>query len=353
MPSAGKRKPLPRKAKAGNAQSKRPRPAVEASTVSNHPLMSDQAVEAIVNKVMEKVNANLSQPANSLLEVPATAVAPEQNPPSSSSPANDQTPHESITSSLVEGAVQAVHSAITGEASAAAVPDNLFSSPSLPIDARVSDRLRAKIWNNEYFEFSLLLSNPVHDGKYQLTISSSASAGSAQALSLEPITKAKKALNLDNWLKCFYIFVAVFTRKYPSEAPGLMKYGEVVQDLASRNHNWRFYDENFRYLRQSNPSAFPWEKIHWELWMRAFHMPSVKPPVSRPAHSRSGGETPPTGYCYRFSRGKECSGGCSYKHLCFKCEGTHPPKQCSNFRPQSRPAKSAPASGSSTTKPKA
>ena len=49
-----------------------------------------------------------------------------------------------------------------------------------------------------------------------------------------------------------------------------MKYWEkIVQDLAARGHNWHYYDENFRYLRQNQPSAFPWGVIHWELWMRS------------------------------------------------------------------------------------
>ena len=41
------------------------------------------------------------------------------------------------------------------------VPTELFSSPSLAIDARVSEKLHAKIWSDEFFDFSFLLSNPV------------------------------------------------------------------------------------------------------------------------------------------------------------------------------------------------
>ena len=58
-----------------------------------------------------------------------------------------------------------------------------------------------------------------------------------------------------------------------------MKYGEVVQDLAARGHNWKFYDENFRFLRQSQPAAFPWINIHWELWMRS-QQPIVRKPTA-------------------------------------------------------------------------
>lgn len=36
------------------------------------------------------------------------------------------------------------------------------------------------------------------------------------------------------------------------EAPALMKYGEVVRDLAARGGDWRFYDTQFRNLRQTS-----------------------------------------------------------------------------------------------------
>lgn len=32
----------------------------------------------------------------------------------------------------------------------------------------------------------------------------------------------------------FHVFVGVYTGRYPSEAPGLMKYGDTIQDLAAR-----------------------------------------------------------------------------------------------------------------------
>jgi hypothetical protein len=45
------------------------------------------------------------------------------------------------------------------------------------------------------------------------------------------------------WMSAFRIFVGVYTQKYPHESPVLMKYGNIVQDLADRGHNWHFYDE--------------------------------------------------------------------------------------------------------------
>ncbi|RUA06909.1 MAG: hypothetical protein DSY43_00965 [Gammaproteobacteria bacterium] len=242
----------------------------------------------------------------------------------------------------------AVQSALTGEPNQLALPKELFSSPNLAIDARVSEKLQSKIWNNEYLDFSLLLSNPVLEGKYQLTVTT-ANNESSHALCLEPVSKSKKITSIETWISCFHIFVGVFTRKYPNEAPALMKYGEVVQELASRGQHWRFYDENFRFLRQSQPSSLPWGTIHWELWMRCHQQVSNKPTIP-PTSIKSRNDNPPKGYCFKFSRGAKCM-GCSFKHQCFKCEGSHQPKLC-NFRAQPRSFKSRQNAGAPATKPK-
>jgi len=74
-------------------------------------------------------------------------------------------------------------------------------------------------------------------------------------LCLEPLQNSKNANTIDNWT--FQIFVGVYTTKFPAEAPALMKYGEVVRDLAGKGANWIYYDTNFRYLTQQKPAEFP------------------------------------------------------------------------------------------------
>ena len=49
-------------------------------------------------------------------------------------------------------------------------------------------------------------------------------------------------------MSAFRIFVSVYTLKFSTEAPALMKHGEIVQDLAVKNHKLKFSYENFRYL---------------------------------------------------------------------------------------------------------
>ena len=53
---------------------------------------------------------------------------------------------------LVLGPLNNTQALLSGESQ---VPTELLSSPSLPIDARVSEKLRAKIWNSEFFNLVL------------------------------------------------------------------------------------------------------------------------------------------------------------------------------------------------------
>ena len=199
----------------------------------------------------------------------------------------------------------------------------------------MSNKTKTTIWNQEFIDFGSLLVNPTLDGRYHLTIQNSGE-GIGPALSFEPVNKAKKITCIDTWLQAFHVFVGIYSSRYPQEAPGLMKYGTTVQDLAIRGHNWRFYDENFRYLRQTQASSLPWESIHWELWLRSQNNPSTQrtPPAGR-ARKPFSPLRVPTGYCFKFHKGGDCS-GCVFKHSCFKCEGSHRALHCS-FRAPSRP----------------
>ena len=76
-------------------------------------------------------------------------------------------------------------------------PNTLFISPSLPIDARVSAKLRAKILKNEFIEFGALATNPVLESKFQVVLQSSlpSSAMSLLVISLN-FTRVVTALDV-------------------------------------------------------------------------------------------------------------------------------------------------------------
>ncbi|XP_044181866.1 uncharacterized protein LOC122962697 isoform X1 [Acropora millepora] len=136
----------------------------------------------------------------------------------------------------------------------------------------------------------------------------------------------------------------IYTSKYPAEAPALKKYGEIIQDLAARGHNWRYYDQKFRFLRQKQASAFPWGVLHGELWLRAQSPLTKKPQPANVVKPRARTDLPrvPQGFCFKFHRGLACS-GCSFKHSCFKCSGEHRATLCT-FRAPSKPSNSGPQS---------
>ena len=249
-----------------------------------------------------------------------------------------------LAGTILQSSVGTTQASLSGEVQ---IPAQLFTSPSLPIDARVSEKIRSKIWNNEFFDFADLLSNPVFEDRYQLTLSNS-STQKFPALWVEPLSRAKKHMSIETWLSCLHNFVGVYTSRFPHEAPALMKYGEVVQDLAARGGNWKFYDENFRFLRQAQPASFPWGVTHWELWMRAQHSVKQQTNAANPGRAKPQDRGTSKGYCFKFHKGMECIPNCAYKHLCYKCQGSHPVSRC-NFRGQSRvtsnkplPAKSQP-----------
>ena len=57
------------------------------------------------------------------------------------------------------------------------------------------------------------------------------------------------------------MFVAVYTIRVPNAISSLMKYYEVVRDIAAKQGNWRYYDKHFQFLPQSKPDRYPWDTV--------------------------------------------------------------------------------------------
>ena len=300
--------------------------AVE-STISS--TLSTAEVTSIATAVAQSVLASLQSallptPIQNAREVPLVSL-----------------PGPSEADAQVQGPVASALEGLSGESVNLEVarPQPLglshFNSITMPIGAQVSPKIKAKIWANEFVEFGLLINPRVGETRYQLSINQN--DNSVPTLSLEPSSRIKPITTIDLWTSAFQVFVGVYTSKFPQEAPSLMKYGEVVRDLAARGGNWRFYDTQFRSLRQSNVPGMPWGTTHWELWIRAQNMKlnTQARPNSSPASTVQLGPFVPLGYCRRYHKGFKCA-GCNYKHQCFKCGATHCAKTC-NFRP-SRPS---------------
>ena len=318
----------------------------EVGNTPSDPVLPTGFLDQVVARVTTEVTTQL-QPLFSGSTVMqsdvtlSTESAPSQHgPPASQAPAFVQ-PSVLATASQgqtevpvvghpIQQAVTSVQADLSGEQGlfpSLPRPQDPFTSINLPVDARVAMKLKTKIWQQEYIDFGSLLVNPTLDGNFQLTIQKS-TEGLSPTLALEPLNKPKKISSIDTWLQAFHVFVGVYASRYPNEAPGLMKYGSTIQDLAVRGHNWRFYDENFRFLRQSQATSLPWGSVHWELWLRS------QSPLKKLSTSVTGTKlfspiSIPRGYCFKYHRGGDCA-GCSFKHTCCKCEGAHRALHC-NF----------------------
>lgn len=84
-----------------------------------------------------------------------------------------------------------------------------------------------KITSDEYTNFGILITNHMQqDNKYQSSIING--VGDQPCLCLEPSYKTKRIINIESWMSAFRIFVEVYTRKYPAQAPALMKYSNLI-----------------------------------------------------------------------------------------------------------------------------
>ena len=131
----------------------------------------------------------------------------------------------------------------------------LHTQIGVPLASRISEKIQSKIWANEYIDLGMLLHRiSPSDYKYNFVVQTTQS-NDRPVISLEPAQKAKRIIAIDQWITAFQTFVAIYTVRFPKDAPALMKYSETVRDLAAKNAHWRYYDENFRYLRQKK--TFP------------------------------------------------------------------------------------------------
>ena len=121
----------------------------------------------------------------------------------------------------------------------------------------------------------------------------------------------------------------------PLEIPALLKYAEIVRDIASRKpgHSFLYYDTQFRQARETIP--LPWDRIHTELWVMActaYQQPSVisnRPfrSATRPDFSKSKRFWENT--CWPYNRQSGCRNQkCSQPHICGYCKGSHTAATC-------------------------
>ena len=300
-----------------------PQPVVSSNTAA----LSPETIAAISAAVSAGIRSGLQE---------AGITRPRANPPTTPRPQVEfvsdipaSTSHSATP--VVQQAVAQAVGQLTGAPHASPSKTTQFISHSLPLAARVPDRVKAKIWANDYIDIGTLLNASVaSEDSYVFKVLQGENG--QPVVSVVPNEKRRTIQTIEQWTGAFQTFVAIFVEKHPEATPGLMKYSSIVRELAAQGANWRFYDENFRMLRQQE--TVPWDQLHSELWLRA---QSQRNQVNQSQRSqaqlrmRYDSSSIPKGFCFRFHNGTHCD-GCSYKHQCFQCGGNHPIFRCKSNR---------------------
>ena len=200
-----------------------------------------------------------------------------------------------------------------------------FTSVATDLEARVSAKLKAKIWANEYVDSGAQLSYFPDDEKFILSFNSD--DGKLPSLCLEPSKPKPKLLSLGQWQTAFKTVVAVYTVKYPLKFVALLKHCEVVRYIANKSGNRTgvITTSNFAICVKQTQINLPGTGYCGNSGTRPFtylqdNTRNKKPP-NRPFLSF------PKGVCWKIHFGEFCA-SCRFKHTCFKCGSTHPANQC-------------------------
>ena len=213
----------------------------------------------------------------------------------------------------------------------------------LPLGSNVNSIIKNKIWANEFVELGTLLSSNDKSQAKQLIVENN---------KLAFVDNSKHIKTIDQWVPAFTVFITIYCEKYSGSYKDLLKYMDIVRDMARRRGNWYQYDVDFRKSKcQLNVT---WGNMHHQLWLS--HMVpdenrasanTMAKVTSTFSHASMSVPRIPTGYCVKFHTGNNCKLPCRYNHRCFVCNLLHSVTQCrynqnndtygdkSNFRAQS------------------
>ena len=210
-----KRKRAPRSRRASQVST-----GVPSASTSSQPSgrfeFSDDVISRLADAVTQRMQQESTSTTTSTSSTPvvegpviATAVTSPPPPPVST----NQPPVVEVPN--IPAQLASVHTSLVGPSTSTAPTSGELADPfvssSLSIDARVTDKIRNKIWKHEYIDFGTLLVSPIKQNRYRISLSNTDDSDHDPALCLEPAEKPRKITTLDSWLSAFHIFVGVYT----------------------------------------------------------------------------------------------------------------------------------------------
>ena len=210
------------------------------------------------------------------------------------------------------------------------------TSASLPLDARIPDGLRAKIWADDYIDLAIMLKPTLlQHQEYSQAMYGGMAHPQGDMSPRAPVGKASYAITTyERWLQAFNLYMSVYLL-LPANVPlavKMLKYAEIIRGLAEEGGDWRTYDEAFRSLRFLR--GWAWDSINWELWLKASQ--SVRRVVGSPVQlgtpfpGKGRARSSYVGPCFSYNRGEQCDRAtCYFAHKCQSCGGSgHPAVRC-------------------------
>lgn len=305
--------------------------------------LKDPMAEAVVSKLVEAgvIPVNRSASGQNDNRPPPETVPVLEQPPASTSGTG------SAVGEIESAAAAAtVHALSYGESAPKLNPANLMSTP---LAYHVNDRLKEKVVTDKYVDLKTLLPGNDNPG-YTLKVDSS---GNEPSIHLASTAPTKSLSNIESWLTAFEIYHDIYIEAHPTKSPQLVKYQNKIRAL-NRKFGFqtaRYYDENFRLLRETNPDL-DFAISHSEIWMTATTMHSQNPnqnsnfrPKSQSTISHTARTTKltPPGFCFAYhTQGVRCDKQpCKYNHFCFQCRGPHPIFKCLGTNSRQKPLSTA------------
>ena len=205
---------------------------------------------------------------------------------------------------------------------------------STAISQQLPHKIKKKIWKNQFIDLATLLPRTYANNtntNFHLQLSSKAQ------ISLVP-NQTRKIYNIEMWTSAFLRFMAIYTERFPIEAPQLLKYAEIVRDLARRSTglSWYLYDQQFRMLRET--VQIPWGRLHTEFWVMALNTPTQRPFRNNFRQFRNTQQSSSNKgrkfhdfTCWTYNRRGFCGDRtCRFHHKCGLCKGSHPATNCTS-----------------------
>ncbi|XP_069129624.1 uncharacterized protein [Argopecten irradians] len=310
-------------------------PAIASTSSQPQPDM-----QAMVNSCVTAAIPAITQTVLDALqraEVPSAPTPDDQE-------VESETQTDNLASQATAGSAVAFDTLTAGPSSCEYVEESSSKrNISKPIDLGLDPKIKTKIVSDEFVDMGVLL-NPGKDNKERYT--TEIKDGS---LSLVKLPAAKKVHTLSQWLACFHVFGAIYSKRHQDRGHQLFEYARRIQAIAeeSGDHAAMSYDRSFRLWRERDPHDCPWDQLNVALYHEALSEGLVYKLKSKPGQPFQSGvnkKKPFQGtanrkrvYCHSYNNNSGmCKRGplCTYPHTCQYCGGPHDRTKCTSSQQQ-------------------